>query len=158
MKRILISLAFVALISAVSIAGSEKQEPSHFNSGGKKIAIETFAPPGNGKHPALVLLHGVDGLGTPEAKMYRDLATQYAGRGYLIVLIHYFNRTGAIKEDHDEYRELFLNYFTRKATPKVMERSKELFTAWTETVRDGGKRCQDPFHTQEASTASIGLP
>ena len=90
--------------------------------------------------------------------MYRDLATQYAGRGYLIVLIHYFNRTGAIKEDHDEDRELFLNYFTRKATPKVMERSKELFTAWTETVRDGGKRCQDAFHTQEASTASIGLP
>ena len=136
----------------------KNRKPAHFNFGGKKIAIETFAPPGNGKHPALVLLHGVDGLGTPEAKMYRDLATQYAGRGYLIVLIHYFNRTGAIKEDHDEDRELFLNYFTRKATPKVMERSKELFTAWTETVRDGGKRCQDAFHTQEASTASIGLP
>ena len=158
MKRILISLAFFALISAVSIAGSEKQEPAHFNSGARRSPSRLLPPPGNGKHPALVLLHGVDGLGTPEAKMYRDLATQYAGRGYLIVLIHYFNRTGAIKEDHDEYRELFLNYFTRKATPKVMERSKELFTAWTETVRDGGKRCQDAFHTQEASTASIGLP
>ena len=137
MKRIMISLAVLAVIPAPSFAGSEKQQSGHFNSGGKKIAVETFAPAGNGKHPALLLLHGVDGLGTPEAKMYRDLALTYAGRGYVIVLVHYFDRTGATKEDHDEYRELFVNYFTQKAAPKAVDRTKELVAAWAETVRDG---------------------
>jgi carboxymethylenebutenolidase len=136
MKRILISLTFFALMPAASFAGTEKQQPAHFESGGKKIVVETFVPPGNGKHPALLLLHAADGLGTPEAKMYRDLASDYAGRGYVIVLVHYFDRTGATKEDHDEYRELFVDFFTRQPTQKVIARTKELFAAWAETVRD----------------------
>src|SRR6516165_4270618 len=137
MKRIMKSLAILALLPAASFGGSEKQQPAHFDSGGKKVAVEIYAPAGDGKHPALLLLHGVDGLGAPEAKMYRDLASTYSGRGYVILLVHYFDRTGATKEDHDEYRELFVNYFTRKATPKAVDRTKELVAAWAETVRDG---------------------
>lgn len=51
MKRILISLAFFALISAVSIAGSEKQEPAHFNSGARRSPSRLLGPRGTASIP-----------------------------------------------------------------------------------------------------------
>jgi len=35
----------------------------HFDSGGKPVRVERFEPAGPGPYPALVLLHGADGVG-----------------------------------------------------------------------------------------------
>jgi carboxymethylenebutenolidase len=64
-----------------------------FDCAGKAIGVERFEPPGPGPHPALVLLHGADGL-PGRSLPYRDLAAQLAEHGYLADLVHYFDVTG----------------------------------------------------------------
>jgi dienelactone hydrolase len=93
--------AFAALVVLVSAAvaepaktdGKPKVETDAFPSGGECIAVEYCAPTKPGKHPALVLLHAVDGLDDTWGPLYRDLAVEYAGRGYVVVRVHYFDRT-----------------------------------------------------------------
>ena len=141
--RGLITLAGLALVARPALAGAEqsddgpKSEVKHFTSGGKKIAVEYFAPAAAGKHPVLVTLHAVDGIAGALAPMYRIIARDYAGQGYVVLLVHYFDRTGAGKKDVDEYRELFVNYFRRKEhTDEQLKQIKELSGQWTAVVRD----------------------
>jgi len=84
-----------------------------------------------------VLLHAVDGIDDTWGPLYRDLAVEYAGRGYVVVLVHYFDRTDPDKKERAGYRDLFVNHFMRKKPNKRdEERMKALFGAWGETVRD----------------------
>jgi carboxymethylenebutenolidase len=65
-----------------------------FESGGKTIPVELFEPKGAGKHPAVVVVHGADGLQSWLISLtYRNLATELARHGYVVVLPHYFDRT-----------------------------------------------------------------
>src|SRR5262245_46852121 len=136
-------LAAFALVAAAVVARAEgpgdgpKAETAEFRSGDKAIKVESYLPPGEGKHPALVLLHGVDALDDRSAGLYRGLAKEYAGRGYVVLIPLYYGRTGTGGEDVKEYRALFAEYFTRGAGgPKEAARRKELFAAWGEVVRD----------------------
>jgi carboxymethylenebutenolidase len=101
------------------------------------IAVQWFAPAEGGKHPALVVLHAVDGVEGACAPLYQNLGREYARRGYILLLVHYFDRTGTEKEDREAYRELFLNYFSRRErAPDVAAKIRELFGAWVDTVGD----------------------
>jgi dienelactone hydrolase len=63
-----------------------------FTAGRRTIAIERFEPSNPGPHPALLVLHGADGLpgrGLP----YRELAARVAAHGYAAFLPHYFDAT-----------------------------------------------------------------
>lgn len=60
--------------------------------GRQTIHIERFEPLRPGPHPAVLVLHGADGLpgrGLP----YRELASRIAAHGYLAFLPHYFEAT-----------------------------------------------------------------
>jgi carboxymethylenebutenolidase len=108
-----------------------------FPSGGKDIAVECFAPATAGRHPVLVTLHAVDGIDGDCARLYRSAARACAGRGYLVLLVHYFDRTGSAKADVAGYRELFADYFRRKEhTAEQVRRIALLSAAWVEVVRD----------------------
>lgn len=66
-----------------------------FQSGGKTIPLERFDPKGTGKHPAVILLHGADGLQVPLWNaLYRGYARQLADHGYIVFFPHYMDRTG----------------------------------------------------------------
>jgi carboxymethylenebutenolidase len=141
--RGLMALATLALLAAPVAVGAEKSgdgpkpEVKHFPSGGKEIAAEYFAPPDGGRHPVLVTLHAVDGVQGPLAALYHDAARACAGRGYVVLLVHYFDRTGAGKKDVEGYRDLFVNHFRRKEhTAEQLNRIKELSGQWTAVVRD----------------------
>jgi carboxymethylenebutenolidase len=141
--RGLITLAALALLGGPAVAGvvksdvESKPETKHFFSGGKKITADYFAPAGGGKHPVLIALHAVDGIDDPLAQLYHSAARACAGRGYVVLLVHYFDRTGAGKKDVEEYRKLFIDYFQRKEhTPEQVKRVKALTGQWTEVVRD----------------------
>src|SRR4051794_25664293 len=41
---------------------ASKKSVAMFKSGNAKITVWQWSPPGPGKHPGLVLLHGIDGL------------------------------------------------------------------------------------------------
>ena len=64
-----------------------------FACGTRTVHVERFEPPGEGPHPAVILLHGADGLDF-RGKAYRGMARELAGHGFLALLLHYFDATG----------------------------------------------------------------
>jgi dienelactone hydrolase len=111
-----IVLAVLAL--SVSPAGAETIEESKrsFKVGDKTITMDCFAPGAAGRHPAILLLHGSEGM--CDALIYQCIAKDLARQGYVALIAHYFERTG-----------------TKRIEPKDIRKNKELFDAWMETVR-----------------------
>jgi dienelactone hydrolase len=97
-------------------AAAEGKPADGFRFQGKFIEVERFAPAAPGPCPAVVFVHGADGL-EPSGKFYRTTASELGKGGYAVFLVHYFDRTG-----HSE------------VSPKKIK--KEDFQAWRETVRE----------------------
>lgn len=85
-----------------------------FASGGEPIRIEAMPAPQLGLRPAVLLLHGADGLSGGEH--YRLAAQLVASAGYHTFLLHYLDRTGELRAD---YRKI-----------------KQNLPCWVGTVRD----------------------
>lgn len=100
-------------------------------SGGRQIRIDKYVT-AQGKHPAVLVLHGAGGtlLDGPEM---RRVARQLAEAGNAVYLVHYFNRTGTI--------------FGLDAG---MQKD---FAAWLEAVRDSIKFAQQ----ENANRSAIGI-
>lgn len=65
-----------------------------FRSGDREITAERFAAPfGGARRPAVLLLHGADGLASGR---YRLAAGLVAAAGYDVFLVHYLDRTGDV--------------------------------------------------------------
>jgi carboxymethylenebutenolidase len=87
-----------------------------FTSGGRSITVEWFgAAGGAARAPAVVMLHGADGLSRRGAQ-YRAGARSLAAGGYHVALVHYFDRTGT------QWASL----------PAIFQN----FSAWMETLSD----------------------
>ena len=83
-----------------------------FASGGRSITVEVFAGPPAGRRPAVLMLHGADGLSNGQ---YRSGAHAIAAAGYQVFLVHYLDRTA-------ERRASFATVFQN-------------FVPWMQTVR-----------------------
>ncbi len=90
------------------------EQRTSFESGGRAITVETFQASGPSRRPAVLMLHGADGLGANT--QYRAGARGVARAGYQVHLVHYLDRTG---ERRASFGTLFQN-----------------FTAWMDTVQD----------------------
>jgi dipeptidyl aminopeptidase/acylaminoacyl peptidase len=66
-----------------------------FTSGGRKIAVEVYAPTTNAKHARVILLHGAAGV-LMDGPAVRRFARALAGNGFESFVVHYFERTGTI--------------------------------------------------------------
>jgi carboxymethylenebutenolidase len=84
--------------------------------------VEWFKPQGRGPHPAILFLHESAGMTAFPAKMFRAYCEILAGKGYVVMLVHYFDRTGHLQVD-----------------PTKLEELRGNFPAWRETVRDAMK-------------------
>ena len=84
-----------------------------FTSDGHNIPVDVITPGGNGRHPAVLVLHGSTGMWDPVHNRY---AQQFSRFGYVVFLVHYFERTG-----------------TARATDPA---AQEHFPAWMRTVSD----------------------
>jgi len=76
-----------------------------FRSGGRTIAVDTFQASGPSPRPAVLMLHGADGLHGHD--QYRDGARGIASAGYQVHLVHYLDRTG---ERRASFGTLFQNF------------------------------------------------
>jgi carboxymethylenebutenolidase len=76
-----------------------------FVSGGKAITAEWFSPASmpEAKSPAVLLLHGADGM--TRAETYRLGAQALAAAGFHVILIRYFERTGDTRANWSSLRE-----------------------------------------------------
>jgi carboxymethylenebutenolidase len=93
MRPISAAFALAGLIFATTTVAHAATTSGSYQSGGKRIAIDAYAPGKPGKRPALILLHGSAGLlfpGLDLQKRARDLSAQ----GYAVFIPHFFNRTG----------------------------------------------------------------
>ena len=123
-RRHLMLGAALPLLPLSSAAAQDNTPDSmhDFTSGGRRIRAEWFpagaggAPRAGNASPALLLLHGADGLAYGGDR-YRLAAGIVAGSGYHVGLVHYLDRTGDRRVDYGMLRE---NY-----------------PLWAETVRDG---------------------
>ena len=80
-----------------------------FASGGATVAVEWFATRGGGRgevgDPAVLLLHGADGL--TRAAGYRTAAAAMAAAGFAVALVHYLDRTGVSRVAYNQMRQNF---------------------------------------------------
>jgi dienelactone hydrolase len=82
-------LMMAAPMFAVPVATSTDS----FTSDGNPITVECFRPEGPGKHPAVLYLHGADGM-SYHTSIYQESARQLGRLGFDVFLVHYFDRTG----------------------------------------------------------------
>lgn len=93
------------------------REQATFLSGGKEIRVENFQPKGRKlvNLPSIVVLHGAPGVAFAN-EFIAGLAQQFSEQGFVVHLVHYFDRTG-----------------TRYADDATIGRSSAL---WLATVKD----------------------
>jgi dienelactone hydrolase len=82
---------------------------SSFTSGGKTIHVEQFQPRAAGKFPVIIMIHGAGGLLTrhgaemPTEDNFGEI--RIACRGYVALLVHYFDRSGILSTVDMQYME-----------------------------------------------------
>jgi dienelactone hydrolase len=68
-----------------------------YRSGDASIGVECFAPAPapalKGKHPLVLLLHGSGGLEQDTGRLYQAFARGLAGKGFVVLIPHLFDRT-----------------------------------------------------------------
>jgi carboxymethylenebutenolidase len=65
-----------------------------YQSGGKSIPYDRYPPQTSGKHPAIILVHGSDGMQYGILNVwYRGYAQALQQAGYDVFVVHYFDRT-----------------------------------------------------------------
>lgn len=95
------------LRSTCVISSRMRERTETIDSGGSRILVECFEPTGDGPYPAVVALHGSNGMtnGTP---IVRSLTMPIVAMGYAVYLPHYFERTGTDRSDFETSRRNFL--------------------------------------------------
>src|SRR5262249_32393427 len=132
---VLLALTTLPLLRAADeTPAAVRTSPACFAFGHRPIQVETFAPDDDARHPALVFLHALDGLETSHGPLYRRLARQYAAKGYVVLLVHYFDSTGPTEQDVQEYRTLFLPFLSLPPDAPEGKASHRLFAAWVEVA------------------------
>ncbi|WP_229426774.1 dienelactone hydrolase family protein [Microvirga alba] len=76
-----------------------------FSSSGKDIAVDTLQADGLSRPPAVIMLHGADGLS--ENSQYVEGAQAVARAGYQVNLVHYLDRT---EENRASFSTVFQNF------------------------------------------------
>lgn len=111
-----------------------------FDLAGKTIRVELFEPTAPGKCPAIILLPAVDGVDGVKAygSIYRLQARKYAGKGCVVLLVHYFDSTDVTKEEWKAIQGRFRLFFGSKSAknPPEMPAMRQHFKTWVDTVRE----------------------
>ncbi|WP_262297952.1 dienelactone hydrolase family protein [Microvirga sesbaniae] len=115
-RNLLIGAALAASPTAHALQSKPSKMPvitqrNSFKSGGKAIAVETFQMDGTASRPAVLMLHGADGLSYNG--QYREGARDVAAAGYQVHLVHYLDRTG---ERRASFGTLFQNFMPWMST------------------------------------------
>jgi carboxymethylenebutenolidase len=103
-KRLLVAFAALTLLAARAKAEPDPKAVDTFTAGGKSIPVERFTPKARGKHPAVLLLHGSDSL-QATGSLYRSNAAALANQGYVVLLVHYLDRTEVAQVNPKALRE-----------------------------------------------------
>ncbi len=131
-----LALFVVALAPATGLRGGEpaREVTGSFRSGPVDVRVVRFEPPGAGRRPAVVLLHGADGWG--QMPGYRFAASGLTDAGCVAVLVRYYDRTLTADGVRPDDRADFTRWLKGEAQGEAAARSRKHFADWSETVRD----------------------
>ena len=115
MNRRVVAAGMTGLLLGLA-STSRAAESLFFESDGRKIRADRYAPAGTGSHRTVIVLHGAGGTLFDGPSMKR-VARSLADAGDTVYLLHFFNRTGTIG-----------------ALDSTMQKN---FEAWLQTLRDG---------------------
>jgi carboxymethylenebutenolidase len=128
-----------------------------FTSGDKKIKVEEFVPGKEGKYPAVVLLCGIDGLHSGNQLLFRTASKQLADKGFVVLLVHYQDRTGTGLEDTPALIKQFRGFLRDpKGTGEQQRAMRKLFAAWEGTVRDAVSYARAHARVEKERVALVG--
>ena len=88
-------LCFFAASTLPASAREIETQRESFVSGGRRISVETFAPAGADRCPAVLVLHSAAGTLVGKGELVRFSRT-LAEQGKVAFLVRYFDRTGTI--------------------------------------------------------------
>jgi carboxymethylenebutenolidase len=142
-SRFVVLVGSVILLWHPSLLPAQEVKPlavqtktESFLSGGKSIPVERFEMVSQEPRPVIILVHGLDGL-EKTGPIYRLVAHQLAGKGYVVFLVHYFERTGTDGQQAQSLLATFCKYLNNQ--PLVSQKQEEvldLFHHWEETIED----------------------
>jgi carboxymethylenebutenolidase len=99
----LVGRALMPLAVLACLGGQTRAEAptgtSSFPVGGKEVQVEHFTSDRSGKHPTGLLLPGSEGLSEKDAPRYCKIASVLARKGYVALLVHYFDSTDTKRID-----------------------------------------------------------
>jgi carboxymethylenebutenolidase len=137
-------------------AGEVKESVATFKSAGRPIQARWFEPAAAGKRPAVVLLHGADGPKAGEA-LYRFAAGRLAVRGYRVLLVHYFDRTGAAVKGAGGVADLFKKCLDGTATKREEAIARARFREWAAAVCDAVAYARSQPGVDEERVGLVGF-
>lgn len=83
-----IPILLVIVASSLCVHAEVLQTQITLNSHGKPITVDQFAPSDAARHPAVIFIHGSDGMRTTAWKY--AWSREFATRGYVVLIPHYF--------------------------------------------------------------------
>ena len=86
----------VLLLPAGLARGDVREGVEEYRSGEATVSLEWFAPAARGRFPTVVLLHPSGGMDVGTAAIFRASGREFAERGYVVLIPHYFERTGHV--------------------------------------------------------------
>jgi carboxymethylenebutenolidase len=107
-RNLILGAALAALSPGSGLAAPGGTGMQTFTSGGVPITVEWFegaSAASGGRLPAVLLLHGADGLTFGDG--YRLGAQVLAGAGYHVAFVHYLDRTGERRVSYSTLRQKF---------------------------------------------------
>jgi len=142
--KTLYSLATLALLALASVAPAADEavgSKGSFVSAGRTVGVTRFDAPGKGPHPALVLLHGIDGPVVNRAAYYQ-MAQCLASRGYVVYFVSYFDVFADRPAELAAFRT-DVKAFATTANGPNRERTARSFDACTAAVADAVRFVRD---------------
>jgi carboxymethylenebutenolidase len=151
-------LVCLAALAAPARADEVTEGEATFRVNDRPVRVERFAPKA-GKHPALIVLPGVDGADGDEGKPYRERARLLARRGYVVLLVHYQDGTDACADELADVRERFRGLFQNGATlrPEDQRTLTKHFDRWTAVARAAVRYAADAEDIDRERVALLGV-
>jgi dienelactone hydrolase len=134
-----------------------KKPNGSYLSAERKINVTRFDPAAPGPHPAVLLLHGIDGADENE-KTYHQLAGRLAAKGYVVFFVRYFDCFAGRPKELAFFRDNVKDHLTGAAV-KEPDRVKRAFQDCLTTVSDGVRyvRTQPGIDQDRVGVAGFSL-
>lgn len=137
----LATLALLALASVAPAADEAVGSKGSLVSAGRTVGVTRFDAPGKGPHPALLLLHGIDGPDANRAA-YHQMAQRLASRGFVVYFVSYFDVLADRPAELTGFLKDVKAYATTADGPN-RERTARSFDACTAAVADAVRFVRD---------------